>query len=499
MSNAVREPNDVEPKTGVPRPAPPSALSWLGKKWNKFPFRWQILIAISIVTLLTSMLGGVFAVLDSHRRAGVETQSNIELWAGHIEAKVRMLERPEQLLEFAAHLDAGMANVRHVSVTIRDRSGKVVGTFPNPHGRESDTEDRAPSWFTALVQPEVESRNIEIAPHGELTGSVEIRGVPDDEIAETWDLLKLMALLWLGAIAVMMVGLYFILGLILNPLAKLGSGMQELEGGHYGFRLDMPHVRELESIAAALNKLAAALDSANAENSNLYRQLIAVQEEERREISRDLHDEFGPCLFGIMAATTSVAHHAKTLPPAQASPILACVDEIVQVSGHLKSMNRALLNRLRPIALGRQTIKELLSELVDTFRRRHRGVLFDCKGEDLPATLGEEIDLTIYRCVQEGVTNAVRHGRPHAIKVEVSLSNLGEKRAATVTVTDDGAGMKQAPSFGYGLSSMRERVQELDGSLKFSHHTPHGTVLTILIPLPEVIDAKRAEASERSS
>jgi two-component system sensor histidine kinase UhpB len=308
--------------------------------------------------------------------------------------------------------------------------------------------------------------------------------VPDDEIAEAWELLKMLALLWLGAIAVMTVGLYFILGLVLDPLARLGSGMRELEIGHFAFRLDTPHIRELEPIAEAFNELAAALGEANAENSRLYRQLIAVQEDERREISRDLHDEFGPCLFAIMAGTSAISHHAKSLPGAQATPINACVDEIVQVSSHLKSLNRALLNRLRPVALGRRTITELISELVKTFERRHKSVAFDLVAPNLAATFGEGVDLTLYRCVQEAVTNAIRHGHAAKITLEFSTPHINGKPAIQMSVRDEGQGIGKDVVFGYGLSSMRERVQELDGTLSISPGAPRGTVLTVSIPLP---------------
>lgn len=461
---------------------PAELRSKLSTRWNQLPFRWQILITISIVALLASVLSGVFAVVDARSRADIETQANIELWANHIASKVRQVEGENQLQEFANALDIEMANIRHVSVTVRDANGNAVEPAHHHTAKPEVLEARAPKWFVDLVQPDIESRIVDIAPGGRLTGSVLISGVPDDEIAEAWELLKLLALLWLGAIGLMMTGLYFILGLVLNPLARLGSGMRELEVGHFGFRLDIPHIRELEPIAAAFNELAAALGQANAENSRLYRQLIVVQEEERREISRDLHDEFGPCLFAIMAGTSAVAHHAKSLPAAQAAPILSCVDEIVQVSNHLKSLNRGLLNRLRPIALGRRTISDLISELVATFERRHNGIVFHLIIDGLPPTFGEGIDLTLYRCVQEGVTNAIRHGRAHSITIEFQETQSGGQPAIEVRVTDDGRGIGEMDQFGYGLSSMRERVHEFGGSVKISPVTPSGAVLAATIP-----------------
>jgi two-component system sensor histidine kinase UhpB len=469
-------------------------ISRLRTTWSGLPFRWQILTTISLVALLASILSGVFAVLDARSRADIETQSNIELWASHIAAKVAAVDRPTQLQEFANTLDLEMANIRHVSVSIRDANGRAVEPTKHHATKTETSEPRAPEWFLDFVQPDIESRSIDISTNGQHIGSVLISGVPDDEIAEAWELLKLLALLWLGAIALMMVGLYFILGLVLDPLARLGGGMRELEVGHFGFRLETPQLRELEPIAAAFNELAAALEEANAENSRLYRQLIAVQEEERREISRDLHDEFGPCLFAIMAGTSAAAHHAKALPPAQGAPILACVDEIVQVSNHLKSLNRGLLNRLRPMALGRRTITELITELVATFERRHPGVVFDIVADDLPPSFGEGIDLTLYRCVQEGVTNAIRHGRAQTITTEFAVLETSGDPVVEVQVRDNGRGIAHPPSYGYGLSSMRERAQELEGTLKILPAN-QGTVLTVTIPLSANDTAKESAQS----
>ncbi len=492
---AAPPPQKHTPNVQTLEPVPNAAGSKLEAVWSKLPFRWQILLTISVVALLASLLSGVFAVLDARSRADIETQSNIELWANHFAAKVRSAATPLDLTEFATSLDSEMANIRHVAVKVHDTRGNIVEPLHHHLPKPIEDDDgRAPEWFVALVQPDIESRTVDISHNGQPIGSIQITGVPDDEIAEAWELLKMLALLWLGAIAVMTVGLYFILGLVLDPLARLGSGMRELEIGHFAFRLDTPHIRELEPIAEAFNELAAALGEANAENSRLYRQLIAVQEDERREISRDLHDEFGPCLFAIMAGTSAISHHAKSLPATQATPITACVDEIVQVSTHLKSLNRALLNRLRPVALGRRTITELISELVETFERRHRGIAFDLIAPNLPTTFGEGIDLTLYRCVQEAVTNAIRHGHATKITVEFSTPQMDGKPAVEMNVKDDGQGIGKYVVFGYGLSSMRERVQELAGTLSISPRAPRGTVLTVSIPLRDN-ESRRDDAS----
>jgi two-component system sensor histidine kinase UhpB len=466
-------------------------VSAVRDRWYEFPVRWQILLAISTLTLIATFVSGVFAVLDARGRAGIETRSNIELWSRHIATKAKEIDVPADIARFASRLDAEMANVRHVAVRVFDPTGQPIRISPLPVTPASgETRERAPDWFVRLVQPDIETHSLNVVEGGQHLATVLITGVPNDEIAEAWELLQVMGLLWLGAIGLMTIGLYFILGLILDPLAKLASGMRELEDGHYGFRLEPPRVRELAAIAGNFNTLAAALDKANAENSRLYRQLIAVQEDERREISRDLHDEFGPCLFGIMAGTAAIERHAKHLPPPDAAPILACVQEIVQVSDHLKSLNRALLNRLRPVALGRSTLDELITELIATFKRRHGDIRFEHGLHDLPSTYGEAIDLALYRCVQEGLTNAIRHGQAMNVAVEIFESRGDAGRTVNVKVTDDGAGIQQSASMGYGLSGMRERVRVLAGSLTIEPNAPRGTIISVAIPLADKEKAK---------
>ncbi|WP_072390593.1 ATP-binding protein [Hyphomicrobium sp. CS1GBMeth3] len=472
----------------------PAAIS---RSWYACPFRWQILIAITLLTLLTGLIGGILAVLDARNRAAVETQSNVELWRHHIAAQAQEIDSIADLAPFSWRLAQEMAQVRHVTIHVRDADGKPLTEPQDPRATTTHHHrEQVPDWFVALAKPKKEVQTVPITVGNQQIGSVVIKGEPDDEIAEAWELLEMMALLWLGGTALMMVGLYFVLGYVLDPLVALSEGMHELEDGHYGLRLEPPRVRELATIVGSFNTLAGALDSAHAENSRLYRQLVAVQEDERRQISRDLHDEFGPCLFGITAGAGSIERHARALPESQAKPILSCVEEISHVSERLKSLTRSLLNRLRPVALGRVTLSELLDELIVTFKRRHSDTRFEQSFQGLETSYGEDIDLTLYRCVQEGLTNAMRHGKPSLVSVTISTNEAPSGSVIRLRVADDGVGIADGATVGFGLSGMRERVRAQSGTLVIEPTSPAGTALLVTLPV-RAKDAKPDAGSQK--
>ena len=111
---------------------------------------------------------------------------------------------------------------------------------------------------------------------------------------------------------------------------------------------------------------------------------------------------------------------------------------------HLQAINRSLLNRLRPMALGHVPLRELLSELVRERARQHPQIAFSFAADELMRSYGDSIDLTIYRCIQESLTNAIRHAQPKQVGIElgeVSDASSDEDHALALVVRDDGRGI----------------------------------------------------------
>jgi two-component system sensor histidine kinase UhpB len=366
---------------------------------------------------------------------------------------------------------------------------------------DSSSKLYVPSWFAALVQPQIAGRAVRVVVAEEDANPIIIVGEPADEIAEAWQDFASLAAVWLGLNALVLALLYVVLGRLLDPLAYLSKGMLRLEDGHYATRLRPSKVKELAVITNRFNTLAGALGTAREENSRLYRQLITVQEEERREIANELHDEAGPCLFGIAANASSIQTIADRLPAGPTVEISRRVGEILSIADRLKAMNRALIKKLRPGPLGCVKLGELITELTAGLQGRHPETQISTKLGKLAKSYGEPVDLTIYRCIQEAITNAIRHGQAPNIVVELveggGRRNGGRLPAGVLalTISDDGKGMATAAPKGFGLTTMTERVRSLGGSCSVESAPSKGTTLHVEIPVKRELK-ERATAPE---
>ena len=153
-------------------------------------------------------------------------------------------------------------------------------------------------------------------------------------------------------------------------------------------------------------------------------------------------------------------------------------------------MNRALLKKLRPIPVGRTKLADLLEELIAGFRRRHPDVHIAVAFGRLAESYGEAVDLTLYRCIQEGITNAIRHGKAGALAIDVleeaaPRKNGGKQRRKrlSLSLSDDGKGIAPATPKGFGLTTMTERVRSLGGTCEIESAPAKGTIIHVEIPI----------------
>jgi two-component system sensor histidine kinase UhpB len=331
---------------------------------------------------------------------------------------------------------------------------------------------------------------VPVVVNGQRIGTVEIVPEPRDEITEVWE--STVALTWVALpVNVAVVALLYVLfGRVLDPLTALAGGLADLEHRRFRVRLPRPQARELKAITDRFNALAEALETARAENLRLNERLITAQDDERRRTALELHDEVGPSLFGLKANIDSIATLAGEVSDPARRRLAERVRDLQAIVEHLQVVNRGMLNRLRPMALGHVPLRDLLAELVAERVRQHGEIVFAFGAEGTAPSYGDSIDLTVYRCIQEGLTNAIRHA--HAKRVEVVLAEKsgGDDRQPddvtaelTLTIRDDGRGIAPGAPMGFGMRGMQERVQGLGGSYTIGAADGGGTVVEIAIPL----------------
>jgi two-component system sensor histidine kinase UhpB len=483
------------------------SISRLGNAlWHQRSVRAQLLITIIVIDSIAALAAGGVTIFQTRNSVQVEVAASMKL-ADLLVQEAIQTQQYTSAERVLPGFPLQLRFLRHVRISVRDLAGHTVTEHPDSSDSAKD-EDRAapPAWFAALVASPAERHEFPVIANGERLGSVLVTGEPRDEIAEAWEHFAALATVALALNAAVIGILYVLFGRVLDPIARLAGGLSDLERRNYGVRLPPPTVAELAAITYRFNALAQALETTRSENERLNRRLITVQDDERRNIALELHDEVGPCLFGLKAALSSISTVAGTLEDAGRRRVTECTREMLSVIEHMQTMNRGLLNRLRPMALGHVPLKNMLSELVQDRARQHPDIAFSFSGDRLSNSYGDSVDLTIYRCMQESMTNAIKHA--NAKRVDVDLTEASHEanddegadrqrlRQLNLVVHDDGNGFDPAEPIGFGFLGMQERVQALGGKYWVESNIGRGTWVRIAIPIQEQPVASRPRDDE---
>ncbi|ARN81592.1 sensor histidine kinase [Methylocystis bryophila] len=284
--------------------------------------------------------------------------------------------------------------------------------------------------------------------------------------------LMVIAVVLLGALA---------LGHLLAPTRAIVSSLRRLERGDFGVSLPAFGAAEFGVIARAVDDLASRLSEVTEERIALTRRLFEVQEEERRALARDLHDEFGQNLAAATAFAASIEAGAKDRPD-----LAEDARAISRLARSMRATLRQALARLRAQELEELGLEASLARLVAGWNAQAgRGPAFrlDVSGDlaGLPGT----VTIGVYRVAQECLTNAARHGRPNEVRLSIARVAAAGGGVA-LCVEDDGGGhagrILAAP--GSGVLGMRERISALGGNLRIAE-APRGVRVEAYIPVRE--------------
>ena len=225
------------------------------------------------------------------------------------------------------------------------------------------------------------------------------------------------------------------------------------------------------------------------QNRTLTQNLYSVQETERCHLARELHDELGQWLTAIHAEAQAVLCMSY-----EESTVRASVQAISESAKEMHEVIRGMLRNLRPALLDELGLADSLRELTNKWCLHNPGIIFEFALEGDLNGLSENINITVYRIIQEALTNICSHALAKHVSVCLSRESgvTPDADAVFLRVTDDGKGFDPNQAFnGFGLLGIRERAIAAGGEF-YSFSTPdHGVRIDVRLPLKYQLERRK--------
>ena len=311
-------------------------------------------------------------------------------------------------------------------------------------------------------------------------------------VLDAWDFLLPFSAGALALLLAINVLVFWLVRRAVRPLQQVVDGLVQLQAGRFNVVLPPLRGTEAAAIGAAFNRLVGVLGELIAterrairaeqqlsDSRELTRWIDHRLEQERHLIARELHDELGQSVTAIRSLALSIAQRmqGRDSESGQAAQLIA------QESLRLYDAMHGLIPRLTPLVLDSFGLGEALADLVERTRKAHPDVQLALRFASGPLPpLDPEDALALYRAAQEGITNALRHGRARHLTLELQR----EVEELTLTLQDDGDGLatdwQHRPGH-HGLRWLAERVQGQGGRLLVENGSSRGVRLTVVLPL----------------
>ena len=418
----------------------PRGSKRVATRCSALSLRLQLILLTSLVLLVSLLLGGVLTY--GYARSKVRTEMQAAMAVGERMARnaiadaAHSADPDRELRQVVADFDGD----RHLRASWLDGAGAPLAT-----SKLAQAPEAVPDWLFRLLSGQANVVSLSLPSAFAEKGSIELRADPHNEIAEAWDDVGLMLAIF-GIFCGLALSLNVLaVGYALRPLRRLSAAFTQVGGGDYGQRVAENGPLELSRLCRGFNRMLDRLCEMEASNLGLQEQLAAVQEEERADLARDLHDEVGPLLFAVGVDAAMIWRSAEE---GRRGEILGRTDAIREATEHMQRHIRAMLGRLRPAVLIDVGLRQAVENLVTFWRARTPEIAFDIR---LPEDdIDRPLDEAVYRIVQESLSNAIRHGRPRRIEIGVQRS----EDEVVVSIGDDGAGF-QPPGHKPGFRARR--------------------------------------------
>lgn len=345
----------------------------------------------------------------------------------------------------------------------------------------------APDWYAVLVTPKLVATVIRLP-----AATLVVAPNPSRAVLDAWDDVSSFALRQAALLALAYLLVFWLLRRWLAPFAQLRRALLDIGAGSHEVRLPPLPGREPGELGRAFNRMADALQEgmrARQEAADARARLAAQREfnaalrqrveAERRAIARELHDEFGQSLTAIR----SIAAALLQSPEIRGKSGEAAVRLLFDTAGGTFDAMHRLIPRLRPAALDDAGLADAARDLAASFGVAHADLRIECDIDALPE-LEPGIETAAYRILQEALTNVARHAGARMVRLSVAMDG----DTLCIAVADDGRGMvgDDEAAASYGLRGMRERAEELGGTLQLRPAALGGLEVAARLPMQKV-------------
>ena len=420
--------------------------------WETLSLRTRLLLPLGLMFVAALLAGGVSLRFFSASQLMEETEPaarSARAVAAALNGALQTSSNPQATLEaFAQSLGTSEA-IRFRRLGI-DRDVHPPGV-QTPLGT-------VPDWFVHLLAVPEFNAAFPVTIEGKQVGDIVFAPDLSADIYEKW--IGFLAIACSGIVLMLLTAAiaHFAVRSALRPLQNLGDGLTRMRSGDYEQQIAATGPPEIRTSAREANELARTLNRLSQDNRGLLRRIVSLQDDERQDMARELHDELGPLLFGIRANTVALL---ESIPAGQVK-LQNTAEGIVQSVETLQQANRRILDRLRPLYIQELGLERSIQTLLQNVKSQAPDLKVTSQLDTALSEADGPLSQTIYRVIQEALTNVLRHARASAVHVAVVIND----QEAIVEISDDGVGFPADRMFGRGLTGMLERARALSGTLE---------------------------------
>lgn len=442
-----------------------------------YDLKLRLFLGVLMTALLMLILSAAYTLreqtqrIDRNMKALSRTLSQFQ----QIDPAYQIGEFQSQVPELNLSAFEGIANLQAFCLQVRNLSDMPVVAKCLGHA------ETAPEWVGHILQHVIgESSRQQLRLHrypSVKVGELHLEPHWQAEAGQLWQTWQLILALTFGVLLIG-TGVYAMVRRAIQPTRDMVDAMERMAQGHSHARMPDTSMRELRRMGIVFNHLADQLQNTIATQQELAHRLLQVREEERHHLSHELHDELGQSLAAmrveLVMAEEQAGHSARTLLPALGRMSAICAT--------MFSSMQQLLHRLHPVGLDIFGLEACLRQLVQGWQQREAtGCSYSLEMSGQWDDLDSTWRVSLYRLVQEGITNAAKHARASHVTVRLHRNADG----IALDIADNGPTTTLpglVPGAGRGLTGMLERTQALRGHMHMSLAQPCGLQLHMRWP-----------------